>query len=158
MAESVPPASLLAQFDGKNLEDKVAVSAILATVAEDGWPHVAYLSAGEVLVVSAGLLRVLLWPGSRTAVNLRRGGGAALHAAAAGTVWELRLGTVRTIDTSEFLVVDLGVGQAIRHAAPYAEVLGMVGFVLKDEAATFERWRVQIAHMRSLDEHRASID
>ena len=149
MVDTIAPTSLLAQFDGTNLEDKLAVSAVLATVAEDGWPHVAYLGAGEVLAASADRLRVRLWPGSGTAANLRRSGRAALHAASEGAVWELRLETVGVIDTPEALMLDMMIGQVVSHRAPYAEVLGMVGFALKDEVGTLERWRAQIAHLRS---------
>ena len=150
MVDAIPPVSLLAQFDGTNIDDKLAVSAMLATVAADGWPHVAYLSAGEVLALSVDRLRVRLWPGSGAAANLRRSGRAALHAACEGAVWELRLETVDAVDTSEYLILEMMIGRVVSHRAPYAEVLGMIGFALRDEAATLERWRAQIAHMRSL--------
>ena len=150
MAEAVPPAALLAQFDGTQLADRLAVSAILATVAVDGWPHVAYLSAGEILVLSGDRLRVRLWPGSGTAGNLRRGGRAALHAAAAGAVWELRLETVATIEAPDYLILDMRIKQIASHRAPYATVLGMIGFALDDAAQTLDRWQTQIAHLRSL--------
>lgn len=150
MAEAVSPASLLAQFDGTNLADKLAMSAVLATVAEDGWPHLAYLSAGEVLAVSGDRLRVRLWPGSGSAANLRRGGKAALHAASDGAVCELRCVVVETIETPAFLLADLRISETIGHRAPYAQVRGMIGFALTDEARTLERWHAQVAHMRSL--------
>ena len=153
MVDATPPASLLAQFDGTNLEGKLAVSAVLATVAEDGWPHVAYLSAGEVLATSGHRLLVRLWPGSGTAANLRRGARAALHAACEGVVWELRLETVEMIDAPDFLILDMRIQDLVSHRAPYATVLGMIGFVLQDEAGTLERWRAQIAHMRVVSDN-----
>lgn len=150
MVEAMAPASLLAQFDGTDLAGRLAVSAVLATVAEDGWPHIAYLSAGEVLALSAQRLRVRLWPGSGTAANLRRNGRAAFHAASAGAVWELRLETVDAVDTPDSLILDMLIGQVVSHRAPYAEVRGMIGFALADEALTLARWQAQIAHMRAL--------
>lgn len=145
------PASLLAQFDGNNLGDKLGVSAVLATVAEDGWPHLAYLSAGEVLI-DGGKLKVRLWPGSGSAANLRRDGHVALHAAADGAALEVRLAIVGRVDTPDYLIVEMTVVEAISHRAPYAEVGGMIGFTLHHEAKTLSNWEAQIAHLRSLGE------
>lgn len=152
MAEVRSPALLLAQFDGTNLQDKLALSAILATVGEDGWPHLAYLSAGEILAVASDRVRIRLWPTSGTADNLRRAGRSVLHVPFEGAVGELRLETADTIDANEYLIVDMTITSAISHRAPYATVLGMIRFALKDEAATLARWQAQITHMRSIDE------
>ena len=149
--DAILPASLLAQFDGNELGDKRAVSAVLATVAEDGWPHLAYLSAGEVLI-AADRLRVRLWPRSGSAANLRREGKVALHAAADGAAWELRLAIVGRVDAPDRLIVEMVVVEAISHRAPYAEVRGMIGFKLHDEAKTLAGWEAQIADLRLLGE------
>ncbi|WP_174292251.1 pyridoxamine 5'-phosphate oxidase family protein [Sphingomonas bacterium] len=149
--DAILPASLLAQFDGDDLSDKLAVSAVLATVAEDGWPHLAYLSAGEVLI-AGDRLKLRLWPRSSSAANLRRDGHVALHAAADGVAWEVRLAVVGRVDTPDYLIVEMTVVGAISHRAPYAEVGGMIGFTLHDEARTLARWEAQVAHLRSLEQ------
>ena len=65
------PSEWTSQFDGTHLEDKLHVAAVLATVDAEGWPHLAYLSAGEVLVHGPRRVSVCLWPASRsTATNL----------------------------------------------------------------------------------------
>jgi len=52
MSEMILPGAWHTLFDGTALEQKLSVSALLATTDEEGWPHVSFLSAGEVLVTS----------------------------------------------------------------------------------------------------------
>ncbi len=55
----------LAQFDGQALADKVGLAAVLATVDAEGWSHLAYLGAGDILVQNERL-SLILWPTSET--------------------------------------------------------------------------------------------
>ena len=143
------PSEWVSQFDGTHLEDKLHVSAVLATVDADGWPHLAYLSAGEVLVHDPQRLSVCLWPTSRSTANLQRVGRGALYAAAAGAVWETKLVAVLRATSNAPLVFDADVIEVHRHAAPYAEVTALIGFRLSDPIFTVERWQRQIEQMRN---------
>ncbi|WEK02289.1 MAG: hypothetical protein P0Y59_11590 [Candidatus Sphingomonas phytovorans] len=136
----------MAQFDGTAIEDKTGVSAILAT-AGDGWPHVAYLSGGEILAVSPDQIRLYLWPASGTAQNLKASGRASLHSATGGIVWEARLTTSRLLADDRTFMAEMCVVDTIRHRAPYADVRAMIDFELADAASTLERWRGQIARL-----------
>jgi hypothetical protein len=142
------PAAWLAQFDGTGLEDKIDVSAVLATVDAEGWPHIAYLSAGEVLALGADRLRLLLWPASRSAANMRDAGRAVLHAVADGAVWEARLAVRATRAAGKLLLIDVGIADIVRHAAPYADATSLIGFRLHDPIASVGRWRDNVARMR----------
>jgi hypothetical protein len=142
------PSAWVSQFDGTDLEDKLHVSAVLATVDAEGWPHLAYLSAGEVLVHSPQRVSVCLWPASRSTSNLQRLGRAVLYAAAAGVVWETKLVAVPRAGTDTPAIFDADVIEVHRHAAPYAEVTALIGFRLIDPIFTVERWQRQIAQMR----------
>lgn len=142
------PSEWISQFDGTLLDDKLHVSAVLATLDADGWPHLAYLSAGEVLVQDHGRVSVCLWPASRSTANLQRAGRGVLYAAAAGAVWEARLVAVRRASSNTPVIFDAEVIEAHRHAAPYAEVTALIGFRLSDPPATLDRWRRQIEQMR----------
>jgi hypothetical protein len=144
------PAVWMTQFDGANLDGKLQVSATLATVDEDGWPHLAYLSAGEMLAHDSRRITFLLWSRSRSAANLIRVGRGALHAVADGAVWEARLISRPRADADELSVFDAQVTEVRRHAAPYAETTQLIGFRLHDPAATLERWRRQIERMRAV--------
>jgi hypothetical protein len=142
------PSTWTTQFDGTDLDGKLQVSATLATVDEDGWPHLSYLSAGEVLAHDSRRMTFLLWSRSRSAAGLLRVGRGVLHAVAEGAVWEARLMSRPRADADELTVFDAEVVEVRRHAAPYAETTQLIGFRLHDPAATLERWRRQMERMR----------
>jgi hypothetical protein len=144
------PEAWLAQFDGERLDEKVAVSALLSTVSDDGWPHASFLGAGEVLVRDERRIALLLWQSSTTAGNIARTGRATLFAAADGNVWEVRLeaGPGEDDGATGPLRFETRVLAVRSHAAPYAEVTGMIGFRLLEPAPTIARWRAQIVRLR----------
>ena len=143
-----PLPEWLTQFDGESLPDKVGVAAILGTADAEGWPHLAYLSAGEILVHDAGL-SLALWPTSESCANLRRTGQAVMHVGAGGVVWEARLKlTPRNADMRS-AVFDGEVQALRRHAAPYADVLCLISFRLHDASATLQRWTEKLAELRA---------
>jgi len=142
----------LRQFNGRDLEAAMTQAAILATQDSQGWPHLAYLSAGEILARSGGI-SLALWPASRTAANLRLEGRAILHVAWEGVVWEARLALhLRDADAGEghLLFFDGVVTETRRHAAPYAEVETLISFRLHDEPGTLARWKLQLDRLRVL--------
>ncbi len=147
---TVLPLALITLFDGNRLEEKTAISAMLATIDLQGWSHASFLSAGEVLAHDDHRLGLLLWPTSTTAANVVRSGRATLFTAAEGAVWEARLaiekaGAARDGEPQAFH------GETIlmrRHAAPYAQVTSMIGFQLHDPASAIARWHDQIQRLR----------
>lgn len=142
------PSTWLAQFEGARLEEKLGVSAVLATVDSEGWPHMAYLSAGEVLVHGPKQLGLALWPASQTCVNIRRLGQGVLYAAADGAVWEARLQvSLRQSEPAPSLFF-AEVLNVRRHVAPYADVMALINFRLIDPSSTIDRWRAQIERLR----------
>jgi len=58
-------------LDGSDVGTKVGLTVLLVTVRPDGWPNLALLSAGEVVVTSPSEVRLALWPSSTTTSNLR---------------------------------------------------------------------------------------
>lgn len=64
------PPGLLGVLDGRDLADKIGVTPQLVTVDDDGWPHIALLSAGEVVLERPDGARLALWPDSTTSANL----------------------------------------------------------------------------------------
>ncbi len=144
----LPPA-WVDQFNGLDLDSKLHVAALLLTVDDAGWPHLAYLSAGEVLAYDTHRVSLALWSASRSTANLRRVGHGVLHAAAESAIWETRLVAQPRADADELVVFDATVIGVRRHAAPYAEVTGLVSFRLNDPVSTLDRWRRQIERMRT---------
>jgi len=138
-----------AYFDGHDLDSKLRSGAILATTDADDWPHLAYLSAGEVLAHNSSSLSLALWPASRTTANIGRNGGAVLHVACSGQVYELRLAAVRRPSRSRLAIFDVRILETVPHHAPYATVCGLIDYDLHDPAETLQRWKLQIAELRA---------
>ena len=148
MSEQIP-LEWLGPFDGTNLEAELSRAAILSTVDAEGWPHQAYLSAGEILFAD-GRISLALWPTSRTTANLDRDGRGVLYVAHDGAVWEGRLALGRRGEppTDGAVIFDGQVTAARRHAAPYADVLGLIAFRLHEPATTLTRWAAQLERLR----------
>lgn len=121
----------------------------LVTADSAGWAHVAWLSAGEILVVSPSTLAMCLWPASTTTANLDRNGRALLQAVVAGAVVKLRL-AVRPIGqlTVGDMVFAGFLGELVDRAGDavgYADVLSGPTYRLHSAADVTERWRRQLA-------------
>jgi hypothetical protein len=75
-----------------------------------------------------------------------------LHAAFDGAVWQGRLQLSRREAAEvpgEPVIFDGEVVDVSCHVAPYAEVTGLISYLLKDVAPTLARWELQIQHLRS---------
>jgi hypothetical protein len=138
----------LKRFEGNKLEDALDLGAIFASVDEEGWPHHAYLSAGEILVHS-GEVSVALWGASRAVANVMRAGRAVVYVAAQGSIWEARLTLKRRpADNTNLAVFDGSIIVTRQHSAPYADVISLLDFKLHDRQSTLQRWREQIELLR----------
>jgi len=148
--EAQLPTAWLALFDGERLADKISETALLATVDNGGWPHLAFLSMGEVVAKDRKRLVTATWPRSRTTANMVRTGQAVLYAAAEGVVWETRL-KVSALDVVTEDGSHLTAGEIVdvrRHEAPYAYLDTLASFRLNAPEPTLERWMRQVTAMK----------
>lgn len=139
-------------FNGQDLEQKQHEAMQLLTVSEDGWTHQAMISMGEVIAVTPNLLRLALWPGTQTSMNMSRTGKATLIAVHQKCLLSIRLDVtslpqlmeaVHPRDRFEAKVLNVRVDHA-----PYAEITSGIKFQLKDESGTITRWRETIEELR----------
>ncbi|PJY99257.1 MULTISPECIES: pyridoxamine 5'-phosphate oxidase family protein [Bacillus] len=63
-------------LDGNRLDEKQHEAFVLQTVSDDGWPHAAMISVGEIIALSRTEIRIALWKNTATAANIRRRGKA----------------------------------------------------------------------------------
>ena len=146
------PAALVREFDGEHLEARLADALRLSTVSEDGWPHGAQLSAGEILAVNATTLLVALWPQSSTTANLVRDGRLTLSLVHDGALLEIRArshAVAQRQTALELSVFRVEIESVTEHRAKYAEVLSGVTFRLYEPEQVLTRWREQIAMLRA---------
>ncbi|TPG08440.1 hypothetical protein EAH84_14085 [Sphingomonas oligophenolica] len=143
------PPSIRQQFNGTDLEQKMGVAAILSTTDHDGWPHLSFLSVGEVMC-DHQRVALLSWSRSHAVESMARTQRGVLFVAADDVVHEMRL---------EAAVVSAGLDEKTRvivaevntrreNRAPYAAVGSLVDFTLDDPAAAVARWARQIAVLR----------
>jgi hypothetical protein len=108
------------------------------------------LSAGEVLAVDERRLRLALWPGTRTAANLARGGSAVLCYVEPGTVLYVR-GSVRPLEVEGPLrCFELAVEAVESDAHAGMPVTSGIRFAVErgDPASVAEAWDRQLAPLR----------
>jgi flavin reductase (DIM6/NTAB) family NADH-FMN oxidoreductase RutF len=85
------PAELVHALGDEALEPTEQPAFLLVTTDDDGGPRISMVSAGELLVHDERTLRIALWPGTRTAGNLGRGGTALVGAVSPGSVVYVRV-------------------------------------------------------------------
>ncbi|WP_321914022.1 pyridoxamine 5'-phosphate oxidase family protein [Paraburkholderia sp. J11-2] len=146
------PAALVREFDGDHLEAHLSDAIRLSTVSEDGWPHGAQLSAGEILAVNANTLLIALWPQSSTTANLVRDARLTLSLVHDGALLEIRARAHAVAQRQmalELSVFRVEIESVTEHRAKYAEVRSGVTFRLYEPDRVLTRWREQIAMLRA---------
>jgi hypothetical protein len=153
--ETIEPqltASVISLLSGTELESALGTTFELITVDEQGWPHVALLSIGEILATGPSSLRLALWASSGTAANLSRTARALLTFVHDHRYHKVRLTATQTGSPAAgsrplaaFLVtvVEVQVDEV-----PYATVTGGITFELADAAATVKRWSDTLETLR----------
>jgi hypothetical protein len=127
-------------------ERQVGLTILVLSELEAGWPHLAMVSVGELVVAADGRLALALWPTSTCAANLARTGRATLALVVDGLAFSLRCQVddelpVTAGEDPAMRGFRLRVTAAIADAAPYADLLSGVTYRLHDARATLARWR-----------------
>ncbi|MDR4432635.1 pyridoxamine 5'-phosphate oxidase family protein [Bacillus tequilensis] len=78
-------------LDGNRLNEKQHEAFVLQTVSEDGWPHAAMISAGEIIALSRTDIRIALWKNTATSANILRTGKAQFTAWWRGAAYYVKL-------------------------------------------------------------------
>ncbi|WP_433752639.1 pyridoxamine 5'-phosphate oxidase family protein [Paenibacillus amylolyticus] len=145
-------AELMEWLSGTNLEHKQHEAMQLLTVSEDQWPHQAMISLGEVIAINPNQLRLALWPGTQTSMNMSKTGKATLIAVQGHRLLHIPIeverlpemkGAVHPRDRFEAQVLHVRVDHA-----PYAEITSGITFQLKDELGAITRWKETIEELR----------
>ncbi|SDA16355.1 hypothetical protein SAMN05216315_107102 [Nitrosospira sp. Nsp18] len=147
------PHEISIYLNGEDLATK-NVALQLFTVDSDGWPHVALLSAGEILVLPDGHIRLIIFPSAGTATNMAHDGRSTLTMPLDRGMCEIRM-KMRKLGESKAAGVALAIfeGQVQRihkHLSRYADVESGLTFSLHEPEAVLARWYRQIAVLRNL--------
>lgn len=127
-------------------ERQVGLTILVLSELETGWPHLAMVSVGELVVAADGRLALALWPTSTCAANLARTGRATLAVVADGLAFSLRCRVDEEVpitagEDPPMRGFVLRVIAVTEDAAPYADLLTGVTYRLHDAQVTVTRWR-----------------
>jgi hypothetical protein len=147
---SALPPDLAAALDGRRLADRVGDTYLLITTSEAGWPHVAMLSAGEVLAVGESAVRLALWPQSRSTANLRSTGQALLMAVVPPATYYVRLGARPLGNLPRLAAFEAAIEAVEEDIVDYARVTQSIRFELANPAEALTHWSATIAALRDL--------
>ncbi|ATH94343.1 hypothetical protein ACH95_03360 [Bacillus glycinifermentans] len=143
---------LLELLDGKNLASKRCEAMMLQTVTEDGWPHTAMISAGEILALNETDVRLALWKGTTTTANIARTGRAMLVTCWKGKAHYVRLSLSELPELKDAKHPRARFSGTVESArediAKYADIISGVQIELKDEAAVLKRWEETLEELR----------
>jgi hypothetical protein len=144
--EPVVPPALRAALDREPAGDGTDVTVLVLVVREDGWPHVAMVGPGELVVLDDRRLGLALWPRSTATKRLTPGGRLTLTAVLDGASYAVRA-TARRLEDLETPLAgrvarfEVEVEAATSDDAPYAVLESGVRFRLKEPDQTLSRWQ-----------------
>lgn len=151
----LPPA-LLPLIDGRNIDTHEGLTFLLITTAEDGWPHVAMLSVGELVAPDDAEIRLALWPGTQSTKNLGERGQGLLMLVWAGAAYYVRLRSTRLADASvkgkPRARFNAQVVEVLQDVVDYAVITSGIDFQLRDRTEVLPAWRESVDVMRTASE------
>jgi Pyridoxamine 5'-phosphate oxidase len=150
IATSSMPEEILDFLNGDDLDQKLSEAVRISTVSEDGWPHAAMLSAGEMVALDASEVAMLLYKDSNTSRNLARDGRLTLTLPLHHGLCEMRLRATAKKQEGRHRCFTALVEDVRQHRSHYAEVVSGVTFRLHDPATVLARWSRQIEMLRGL--------
>jgi hypothetical protein len=152
-AGNATPAPIRSLLEGADIEALEGLTFLLLTTNDDGWPHLAMLSVGELVAAGERDLRAALWPGSSAARNLARTGQCTLAVIHGEVGYYLRCsareGPDLKIEGGRLAYFELRVEEALEDVVPYATLTSGVTFRLDEPDRVLPRWRETIQALRS---------
>ena len=152
MSQTTISEELFRFLDGNRLEDKNREAMMLLSVSEDGWPHAAMISVGEMVALNHEELRIALWPKTQTVANLKRTKQATLVAVHKGKVHYVRL-AIKPLpalkdakhNRERFQAKVVSVKE---DTAKYAEITSGIRFALYDPESVVRRWTETVSELK----------
>jgi hypothetical protein len=144
---------LINYLDGTKLRERIGSGIRLTTIDEDGWPHAALLSVGEVLATDPNHICFVISPHSTTTRNIERTGRLSMSIVYEGSMLEIRLLAKRSGDAGtghNTAIFQADVLTVQVHSVPYAELLTGVTYRLKEPDVIVQRWEEQIGVLRAV--------
>jgi hypothetical protein len=137
--DAVVPPALAELLAAEPSAESTAI--LVLTIREDGFPHQAMVSVGELAALDDKRLALALWPESTTTANLKRTNALTLAVVIGATSYTVRATTSQREGVGALARFDLTVVGVSADEAPYATLTSGVRFRLNDPDAVLARWR-----------------
>ncbi|MFU1793772.1 pyridoxamine 5'-phosphate oxidase family protein [Paenibacillus azoreducens] len=138
-------------LNGRDLDTKQHEAMMLLTVTEEGWPHTAMISVGEVIAVDSKRLRLAIWPDTTTTNNMIRTEKATLALVYGGAAHNIKLALRRLPELPDAQHprerFEAEIISARSDVAVYADLTTGIQIDLKDESSVIERWRETLTEL-----------
>ncbi|WP_316275222.1 pyridoxamine 5'-phosphate oxidase family protein [Bacillus halotolerans] len=139
-------------LDGERLKEKQHEAFVLQTVSEDGWPHAAMISAGEIIALNRTDIRIALWKNTETAGNILRTGQAQLTAWWKGAAHYVKL-QCEPLPPLNDAVYDrerfaCRIASAKEDVAKYADIPSGVRIQLHNAEEVLNRWEATLEELK----------
>jgi hypothetical protein len=147
------PEPVRTLLNGEQLSAREGLTILVLTTTPEGWPHLAMVSVGELLALTADRLRLALWLQSTATANLTRTGRTTLALVHEGAGYYVRCAAQRDEDLPPGRVgrlahFELQVEEAFEDVAPYAELTSGITFRLKNRSDVLPAWQETIDALR----------
>ncbi|MCU7711344.1 pyridoxamine 5'-phosphate oxidase family protein [Priestia sp. JV24] len=131
-------------LNGQDLMHKQHEAMMLLTVGEDGWPHTAMISVGEIVAINRKELRIGLWPNTSTTNNIIRTSKATLVLIYKGKAHYIRFSLKRLKEMPTACYprerFSARVVSSREDVAKYADITSGIKIELKNDKEVVERW------------------
>ncbi len=138
------PIDIFELLNGQELEKKQHEAMLLLTVNEEGYPHNAMVSVGEVVALNHHQLRIGLWPNTSSTANILRSKKATLVIIYAGKAHYIRLSlkSLGILPNAEYKRerFEAEVVWLRSDEAKYADITSGIQINLKDPQEVLDRW------------------
>lgn len=154
-----PPARLPGPvrelLDGAGLADRIGPTLLLVTTGDDGMPHLAVLSVGEVLATGGAEVRIALRRDSGSSEALRRTRLGLLVTVVDGALFRVQLSVSAAHDAAMASGERVALFAAeVRHVSEdrvhYARLLHGIEYELPEAGPVLDNWEEKLAMLRAM--------
>lgn len=146
------PKAVRVFLNGKDLERKQRDAMLLSTVTSEGFPHVAMISAGELVAISSSRVKLLVWKGTTSAKNMIQNHKATVTLVVEGKAYYIKFWLKKEAPVLSGYELFTGEVAAVKEDhAKYAVLTSGIQFQLHDSKQVLSRWKQSIAAVLSTE-------
>ncbi|MGE1113710.1 hypothetical protein ACQJ0K_18335 [Priestia megaterium] len=146
------PKAVRVFLNGKDLERKQHDAMLLSTVTSEGFPHVAMISAGELIAISSLRVKLLVWKDTTSSTNMIQNHRATVTLVIEGKAYYIKL--LLKKEASVLSGYELFTGEVAgvkEDYAKYAVLTSGIQFQLHNSKEILSRWNQSIKAVLSTE-------